>query len=139
MDGYEAVQRIRAMEAAWLQDAHARSPNSEKENMCTENNTNAVERPQEALLRGDNTAPRIERSSSLVLPRAMPDPSGLVQRSRPSNSKRPRRMGIVAVSADVKKGVKERCLEVGMSEYISKPFEQKRLREVLLAVLEAEM
>lgn len=38
---------------------------------------------------------------------------------------------IIALTADVQKGIKEHCLAVGMNGYISKPFKQNQLAELL--------
>ncbi|GAQ84468.1 histidine kinase [Klebsormidium nitens] len=135
MDGYEAVQKIRAMEAAWLEGTPAESPDSDKENSIADNEQ-VADGPQKASSPGDRSLQIVKRSSSLTSPQADVAQSGVVQRSKSLDSRRHRRMSIVAVSADVKKGVKERCLEVGMTAYMSKPFSQVRLREVLLSVLE---
>jgi len=42
---------------------------------------------------------------------------------------------IVAVSADVTKDVKEKCKEVGMNEYISKPYDAKHLIEMIYKIV----
>jgi CheY-like chemotaxis protein/HPt (histidine-containing phosphotransfer) domain-containing protein len=41
------------------------------------------------------------------------------------------RLPIVALTANVVKGFREQCLEAGMDDYLSKPFEQKQLTAVL--------
>ena len=41
------------------------------------------------------------------------------------------RTPIVALTADVKKGIEEECAEAGMDDYLSKPFSQKKLAELL--------
>ncbi|MCB1737092.1 MAG: EAL domain-containing protein [Gammaproteobacteria bacterium] len=38
---------------------------------------------------------------------------------------------IIALTADVQKGVRERCLKAGMNGYLSKPFNNAQLRELL--------
>jgi two-component system sensor histidine kinase/response regulator len=44
-----------------------------------------------------------------------------------------KRMPIVALTANALQGDRERCLESGMTEFISKPFTMKKLHDVLLA------
>jgi CheY-like chemotaxis protein len=41
------------------------------------------------------------------------------------------RIPIIALTANVVTGYKEKCLEVGMDDYLSKPFDQKQLSETL--------
>lgn len=38
---------------------------------------------------------------------------------------------IIALTADIRKGVKEQCLDAGMNGYLSKPFTQQELAEVM--------
>ncbi len=45
-------------------------------------------------------------------------------------SNKPRRP-IVALTADVQKGIVEQCLESGMDSYLSKPFNKQRLQDIL--------
>ncbi|MFT6858658.1 MAG: diguanylate cyclase (GGDEF)-like protein [Gammaproteobacteria bacterium] len=42
------------------------------------------------------------------------------------------RTPIIALTADVQKGIIDRCLEAGMDDYLSKPFNQERLSGVLI-------
>ncbi|RLJ22792.1 hybrid sensor histidine kinase/response regulator [bacterium endosymbiont of Escarpia laminata] len=42
-----------------------------------------------------------------------------------------RRMPIIALTANVQKGIEDQCQAAGMDEYMSKPFEQQQLRAVL--------
>lgn len=42
-----------------------------------------------------------------------------------------RRVPIIALTADVQKGIVEQCLDAGMDSYLSKPFNQQQLRNML--------
>ena len=42
-----------------------------------------------------------------------------------------KRVPVVALTADVQKGIKEKCLASGMDDYLSKPFSQSALQEML--------
>ncbi len=46
---------------------------------------------------------------------------------------------IVALTADVQKGIQEQCEVAGMNDYLSKPFSQKRLSELLRKWLKVEV
>ena len=41
------------------------------------------------------------------------------------------RSPIIALTADVQKGIVEQCLEVGMDSYLSKPFNKQQLQDTL--------
>ena len=45
---------------------------------------------------------------------------------------------VIALTADVQKGIEEMCASAGMSDYISKPFTEKKLENVLLRWLPQE-
>jgi len=45
--------------------------------------------------------------------------------------KNDRHTPIIALTADVKKGIIEQCKEAGMDEYLSKPFNQEKLQSIL--------
>lgn len=47
------------------------------------------------------------------------------------------RVPIIALTADVQKGIIEQCLEIGMDDYVSKPFSTKQLRAALAKYLKA--
>jgi two-component system, sensor histidine kinase and response regulator len=61
----------------------------------------------------------------------MPDVDGFEATSliRQTEAGRGRRVPIIAVTANVIKGIQESCLEAGMDDYISKPFSKKELLE----------
>lgn len=52
-------------------------------------------------------------------------------------SNKPRRP-IIALTADVQKGIVEQCLEAGMDNYLSKPFNKQRLQDTLKTWLPAK-
>lgn len=64
----------------------------------------------------------------------MPEMDGFEATSkiRQSETPRIRSIPIVAMTANVMQGDRERCLEVGMNDYISKPIDQNDLERILL-------
>jgi PAS domain S-box-containing protein len=65
----------------------------------------------------DVNMPEMDGYTTTKLMRKLPDPHGLVP--------------IVALTADAMKGDRERCLEAGMNNYISKPFKREEIEGVL--------
>lgn len=61
----------------------------------------------------------------------MPNVDGLEATQRIRARYQPRRVPIVALTADAMVGTLERCLTAGMDDYLSKPLDAKRLEEVL--------
>ena len=49
------------------------------------------------------------------------------------------RIPIIALTADVQKGIEERCIESGMDDYLSKPFSQQMLEQLLRKWLEGSV
>lgn len=45
------------------------------------------------------------------------------------------RLPVIALTANVAKGVREQCLAAGMDDYLSKPFDQAQLATVLAKFL----
>ena len=55
-----------------------------------------------------------------------------IRRFRSSaDAPQPKHMPIIALTANVQKGIQEECMAVGMDDYMSKPFEQQQLRKIL--------
>ncbi len=61
------------------------------------------------------------------------------RRIRDSEQETARHLPIVAMTAHAMKGDRERCLEVGMDDYVSKPIQPNQLLKVLYRVLRDEM
>lgn len=76
-------------------------------------------------VRGSNPEPRI---SDLQLPSSNVEP-------RTSNPEPPTRIPIIAMTANALVGDRERCLDVGMDDYLSKPVKSEDLHAVLERVL----
>ncbi len=60
-----------------------------------------------------------------------------IREAEKSNNKE-KYVPIIALTADVKKGIVEQCKKAGMDEYISKPFTQKQLQTILGKYLTAK-
>ena len=43
---------------------------------------------------------------------------------------------IIALTANAMKGDKEKCIDAGMNEYMSKPFKPDELKRILMTILE---
>ncbi|CAH1388179.1 EAL domain-containing protein [Candidatus Nitrotoga sp. M5] len=52
-------------------------------------------------------------------------------RERESTQNDQSRVPIIALTADVQKGIVEQCLDAGMDDYLSKPFNKKQLQDLL--------
>jgi len=57
--------------------------------------------------------------------------AGEIRRREKADSGERQRIPIVALTADVKKGIQEKCMEHGMDAYLSKPFTQSQLIQLL--------
>jgi PAS domain S-box-containing protein len=66
----------------------------------------------------------------------MPEMDGLeasaIIRRHERQSDGGRRVPIIALTADIQKGIIDRCQEAGMDDYLSKPFSKKQLQKILL-------
>ncbi len=89
--------------------------------------------PVDAVENGKQAIEALQRGSyDLVLMDVqMPELDGLAAtrqiRDLESKMKKKRRIPIIAMTAHAMKGDKERCLEAGMDDYVSKPINQKEL------------
>ncbi len=74
-----------------------------------------------------------EQYSAVLMDVQMPELDGLeaTRRIRLLEKKNDRHIPIIAMTAHAMRGDRERCLEAGMDDYISKPFEPKILFNVL--------
>ncbi|MEA2094070.1 MAG: response regulator, partial [Pseudomonadota bacterium] len=64
----------------------------------------------------------------------MPEMDGLratIEIRRFERSKGCKHTPVIALTADVQKGIQDQCIEAGMDDYMSKPFNQSRLLEIL--------
>ncbi len=68
----------------------------------------------------------------------MPEIDGFEASARIRAMPRSKNIPIIAVTADAMKGARERCLESGMNDYISKPIEISRLQTTLNEWLPAQ-
>ena len=87
-----------------------------------------VENGEEAL-----SAMAARRHAMLLTDCHMPEMDGyeLTERIRARESADDIRFPIVAITANALQGEAERCLEVGMDDYLAKPLEMTRLKQVL--------
>jgi CheY-like chemotaxis protein/HPt (histidine-containing phosphotransfer) domain-containing protein len=88
----------------------------------------------------ENGKEAVELSSSvpydlILMDCSMPEMDGFQAtaeiRRREKESKSARRMPIIALTAHAMKGFREKCIETGMEDYLSKPFNREDLKTVL--------
>ena len=76
-----------------------------------------------------------QRYDLVLMDGQMPEMDGFTAtreiRKREATSQLPGRLPIIALTANALKGDRERCLDAGMDEYVSKPVEGEQLRSVL--------
>jgi CheY-like chemotaxis protein len=82
---------------------------------------------------GRETLERLDRDAFdiLLLDCQMPKMDGFEVARRIRSAEHGARIPIVAMTANAMKGDRERCLEAGMDDYISKPIDRQRMEEVL--------
>lgn len=88
-----------------------------------------AESGMEALQQLKNHEKKVEL---ILMDVSMPDMDGYETTQRIREQAQCQQLPIIALTAHAIAGEKERCLEAGMSDYLTKPFEVKRLKEKLL-------
>ena len=97
---------------------------------------------QPDLAAGGEEAVRLARANTydaILMDLHMPDVDGFsaTERIRAAESPGLRRTPIIALTASITKGTREKCLAVGMDEYLSKPLDLKKFRTLLGNVVAA--
>lgn len=94
------------------------------------------------LAAGGDEAVRLATSKTydaILLDLHMPDVDGFAaaRRIRTFEEGKGSRMPIIALTASIAKGTREKCLAAGMDEYLTKPLDLRRFRQLLESKLQA--